>query len=375
MELLMGLKSNSNPRNTSEKSGVVVCRVFGSLFAKGNSLRRAITPGFLCGVLFALCAVAYLAAPARADDSSQPGSGAAASNLSFSMDDSASLNPDLVASLNPTSDDAWKQSAAELLANDPLNLDDIEPSSEPATKEAPDYSLYPDRWWGTIPLTLWLPSVQGHIGVNTPAFSHSLPVDSSFDQLAKYLQGALILPIEIGHGPVFGGFQAMWLSLGDSGITGPAGVADVNLRANETLLNLYFGYHFLDLPLSENGEDRPSLSLDGLIGSYWTYLHAKVSPANLSSISTSVNWFDPYVGLRGELDFTDHIGIRSTGEIGGFDADHDNLFWFANALVQYRFTPMWSIFAGYQAMSQDYENTFVWKMTTAGPILGFSFRW
>jgi hypothetical protein len=341
-------------------------------------MRRTIVPGFLGGFLLSICGAAYLGSPARADSFSGAdlaAYGDLSGNQGTAWSSQGAANPDLATSLNPTAGDGWKDSTAVLVSSRPLNLDEAGAASEPSKEETEDYNLYPDRWWGTIPLTLWLPSLQGHLGVSTPAFSHNVPVDASFNQLVKYLQGAVILPVEIGHGPVFGGFQGMWMSLGQGGISGPGGVANVNLRANETLLNLYFGYHFLDLPLSENGENRPSLSLDGLIGSYWTYLNTKLSPANVRTVTNYQNWFDPYVGLRGELDFTDHIGIKSMGSIGGFDADHDNLFWSANALFQYRFTPMWAIFAGYQAMGQDYENTFVWKMTTAGPILGVSFRW
>jgi hypothetical protein len=249
-----------------------------------------------------------------------------------------------------------------------LQLDDSQPAA------AQDWSVYPDHFWLKTPVQIWFPSVNGHVGIKSARFSKNVDVDASFSDLTKHLQLGVAPSIEAGVGPLFVGFQGMWLQWKNDGITGPGGVANIDVKSNFGFANLYFGYHFLDLPLS-GGDPYPKLGLDGLIGAGWTYMYVSIRPQRINGASSDVNWFDPYVGLRGRFDIAQQIDIQAMGTIGGFDVDYDKLFWQANATIEYRFTPNWSAFVGYQAMSYDYDRTLVFDVIMSGPVIGLNHNW
>jgi hypothetical protein len=278
-----------------------------------------------------------------------------------------------VAPLPSASDAATNASVAQpgsLWGDTPtLHLDDDQ------TQAGDDWSVYPDHFWLKTPIEVWFPSVNGHVGIKTArGFSKNFDVDASFSDLTKHLQLGVSPSVEAGVGPLFVGFQGMWLQWKNTGITGPLGFSNIDVKSNFGFANLYFGYHFLDLPLS-NGDPYPKLGLDGLIGAGWTYMYVSIRPQRINGASADVNWFDPYVGLRGRIDLTQQIDIQAMGTIGGFDVDYDKLFWQANAIIEYRFNPGWSAFVGYQAMSYDYDRTLVFDVNMNGPIIGLNHRW
>jgi len=329
-------------------------------------MRRTIDPLTLCGLLLAFSTIAAAARLAGATEIANSGGISDQSPLTLQPQVAAPSDPYGLAANADLPDSAVASSYASPMALDIL---------PPVDPDAADWQEYPARWWLKTTPQVWATAVGGHVGIKKSSFSKNVSVDASFSDVTKHLDGAIGLNLEAGNGPFFGGFQGLYIQWKEDNITGPRGVASVDAKADFALLNGYFGYHFLDLPLSA-GNPFPTLGLDGLIGTDWTSMSAKLSPARFNSVKRTVSWFDPYVGLRGTVYLTQQIDIQTTGNIGGFDADNDKLFWAANAFIEYRFTPKWSLFAGYQAVSQDYESdTFVYKIIMSGPVIGLAARW
>jgi hypothetical protein len=335
-------------------------------FYEGDPMQRNAGPLSFCGLLLAFATVGGTLTFAGAAEIANGGSAQQQSALT--------LQPQIPAGnlTGQVSAAALPSSPVDSSYASPMSLNVLPPLDAP---DADAWSDYPSRWWLKTTPQVWISGVGGHVGVKKSSFSKNVSVDASFSDLTKHLQGGVGLNIEAGNGPFFGGFQGLYLQWKDDGISGSRGVASVDAKADFALLNGYFGYHFIDIPLS-SGNAFPTLGLDGLLGTDWTSLSMKLNPKRLDTVKRNVSWFDPYVGLRGKLYLTQQIDIQALGAIGGFDADNDKLFWTASAFVEYRFTPKWSVFAGYQAVSQDYEgDNFVYKIIMSGPVVGLGARW
>ncbi len=86
-------------------------------------------------------------------------------------------------------------------------------------------------------------------------------------------------------------------------------------------------------------------------------------------------WFDPIIGLRGQVNFTRWLYLAAQGDVGGFGAG-SQIAWNVQASIGFNFTR--NIFAelGYRYMYVDYENNgFVYDMNSYGlySSVGFKF--
>ncbi|MFY8215960.1 MAG: hypothetical protein ACOVMP_05095 [Chthoniobacterales bacterium] len=86
-------------------------------------------------------------------------------------------------------------------------------------------------------------------------------------------------------------------------------------------------------------------------------------------------WFDPIVGLRGQINFTRWLYLEAQGDVGGFSAG-SQIAWNVQAALGFNFTR--NIFAelGYRYMYVDYENDgFLYNMNSYGlySSIGFKF--
>jgi hypothetical protein len=88
-------------------------------------------------------------------------------------------------------------------------------------------------------------------------------------------------------------------------------------------------------------------------------------------------WVEPIIGLRSGYEISNALFIHSRYDIGGFGAGSD-FAW--QAMANLAFKPKFlkldtTVFAGYRAISQDYDtHDFEWDVTTHGPILGVAIR-
>ncbi len=86
-------------------------------------------------------------------------------------------------------------------------------------------------------------------------------------------------------------------------------------------------------------------------------------------------WFDPIIGLRGQVNFTRWLYLAAQGDVGGFGAG-SQIAWNAQAAFGVNFTR--NIFAelGYRYMYVDYENNgFLYDMNSFGLFSSFGVKW
>lgn len=96
------------------------------------------------------------------------------------------------------------------------------------------------------------------------------------------------------------------------------------------------------------------------------------------SISDSKSWIDPFVGGRLLFDLPKNFFVALRGDVGGFDVG-SQLSWNLAGYVGYNISRVVSLWAGYRALSVDYESgsgfdKFVFDATMYGPVIGMGFR-
>lgn len=151
--------------------------------------------------------------------------------------------------------------------------------------------------------------------------------------------GALFSSAEVGSQmTIFAGYAAYRL------VDGPSGYLDIAP-----------GFRAYDLSLDVDivGAAAPSLSY-----------------------STSENWFDAVIGIRGGTQINDRWALRGFADVGGFGiGDSSDLSWQAAAIASYSFNDTWSGELGYRFMSIEKEiNGFDTTLQLSGPLIGVSAR-
>jgi hypothetical protein len=93
-----------------------------------------------------------------------------------------------------------------------------------------------------------------------------------------------------------------------------------------------------------------------------------------TSGSGDVWWFDPIIGLRGQINFTRWLFLAAQGDVGGFGAG-SQIVWNVQATLGVNFTR--NIFAelGYRYMYVDYENNgLLYQMNSFGLFSGIGVK-
>ncbi len=96
-------------------------------------------------------------------------------------------------------------------------------------------------------------------------------------------------------------------------------------------------------------------------------------------ISEDQTWVEPFLGLRGAIELHENWVFSLRADVGGFGVDDSDFSWQAVAALGYRWRRenwMYSVFAGYRALGQDYSSsTFTWDAVAHGPMLGMQFAY
>ena len=100
----------------------------------------------------------------------------------------------------------------------------------------------------------------------------------------------------------------------------------------------------------------------------------RIENALPTSGSANVWWFDPILGLRGQINFTRWLFLAAQGDVGGFGAG-SQIVWNVQATLGVNFTR--NIFAelGYRYMYVDYDkNSFLYQMNSFGLFSGIGVK-
>jgi hypothetical protein len=181
-------------------------------------------------------------------------------------------------------------------------------------------------------------------------------------------------------------------------INGPSGgsgtvAAQINAVAKNLWVEGFAGYRFLD---TRHASDTPTrFTLDGFAGVRVTDMELDFGVTTSTNatlptgevlqsgvqrgISEDQTWVEPFVGLRGAIELHENWVFSLRADVGGFGVDDSDFSWQAVAALGYRWRRenwMYSVFAGYRALGQDYSSsTFTWDAVAHGPMLGMQFAY
>ena len=236
----------------------------------------------------------------------------------------------------------------------------------------------PDRWTVTAAPYLWAARLDGDAKVR----GIKADVDVSFQDTLEKLNVAGMALIEARKGRFGFAVNPLFVRTQSDAESGP--LAADNTTDIATMGASLF-YWAVELDLGRNGRGDPqSLAIEPLVGARLNYLRGEIDTrldafgrSARRQVDESQTWVDPIVGVNAILRLSEHWGVRSEADIGGFGVGSD-LTWNAQAVVTYGFT-VWGYdafaAAGYRALYWDYKDGgFEWDVTMSGPMLGAGVR-
>lgn len=237
-----------------------------------------------------------------------------------------------------------------------------------ASAGAADAQDRAERVWQITPYA-WATSIDGSLTPFTGA--PRLAFSSSFSEIVEDLDVAIFVS---GYAR-FGRFVAVGdLSYSRSsrsgGIPGGAGPLPAGTLARGSLeqasVTLAAGYRVVDLD---------SVTVDALAGGrHWLVRSAVEVPLAGLSISPSLSFTDPILGLRANIALAPRWSVIMYGDFGGFGIGSDRT-WQALATLNFRLRDDVYLSAGYRTLSIDYaEGGTRVDATMSGPIFGATWR-
>ncbi len=234
-----------------------------------------------------------------------------------------------------------------------------------------------DGWRGELTSWIWLMGMEGEVGargeVNT--------VDATFFDVLDASDTVLGFAgrLEIGHGKWAGFVDGVYTLIKIDDITGPLGIADVDLSTDMGVIDFGLMYRLIEIQAPQ-AQQRP-VTLDAFVGARAVILAFEIDPASLPSFDRDESWIDPIFGVKATVPLIGPINLMASGDIGGFGVSSD-MTWSALGVLGVDFTlfdlPS-TFYAGYRAVAMDYtegsgSSRLTWDVVLHGPIFGLSMR-
>jgi hypothetical protein len=252
-----------------------------------------------------------------------------------------------------------------------------------APPEPPVEPISQNEWSVIVSPYLWAASLNG----NGALRGREIEVDTPFSDVLKDLDLGLMGAIEITNG-TFGAFvNAEYVDVsGDKilSLKNPE-IGEVTIGAGTTTTMVSAGayYRVYESALGGNtafGAPRV-FAVSPLAGLRWTRLEGDLSAAIPGGISReysdSVQWIDPFVGGRVDIDLSSRWNLMLEGDVGGFDIG-SKISLNGQAYLGYRTHLLGHetiLRLGYRALYQDYsDGGFQWDVTQHGPVIGASVK-
>lgn len=221
----------------------------------------------------------------------------------------------------------------------------------------------PSAWDFRLSPYGWLTGLDG----TTTIGPESIAVDSSFSDIFEVLDMAAALEFEARHGAWGFLVDGFYAKLSASG-SGPLG------QPAEVEFQQFIG----DFNLLYRVQDGPSGFLDLYAGARFNSLSVDLTRYPLFgpavTRSADVDWLDPLVGLRGQLNLNPQWFLALKGDVGGFDVS-SQLTWMAQATLGYQFTETFSTELGYRYLDTDYQaDIFGYDVAQSGLLVAFNWR-
>lgn len=232
-------------------------------------------------------------------------------------------------------------------------------------------------WEFRVAPYMWFLSLEGDATVKGQESDLDLGFSDIWDELN--IAGMLTFDARKGKWGIFGDMTAANL-----GKKKTVGGIRIDPTIKMALLTAGGSYQLGKWKLSDTAvTDVPVFTVEGLFGVRYTHLDVELDFKNapLPDASGDKGWFDPLIGARAFIDFSDHWALAITGKVGGFGLGSD-FTWGAMGTIGYRFRLFSEennarFAAGYRAIYQDYSDgsgsdRFEWEVTLHGPILGLA---
>jgi hypothetical protein len=227
---------------------------------------------------------------------------------------------------------------------------------------------------------IWLLHMSGDIGVR----DRSAEVNADFVDILDASDSIFAFSgrLEVGSGRFAGFVDGLYSDLGADDQTGPVGVANVDIRLEQAILDFGLMYRVVDVePSGDGAANARNLTLDLYAGGRYSAIEVTIDPALIASRSRSTDWVDPIIGAKLGLPLAERWRIELNGDIGGFGLESD-LTWSATAVFGFDFKLFGlpaSALAGYRAIGWDYSegtgaDEFTFDIVQHGPILGLTIR-
>lgn len=244
------------------------------------------------------------------------------------------------------------------------------PLLSPTSSATPALDRDQSDWHTDVTAYLWAVSLDG----NAVAAGDPVDVDAPFTDTLSNSDSliGIMAQIDLGQDD-WGVFFSPAFSVIEYDDV-PTAAGNVDVKAKLGWFELGAAWRIWDEPLEGSGERE--LSVEAIAGVRLTTIGLEITDA-MGTQKDDQEWIEPFVGARSILPLSDSLMLSLRGDIGGFGAGSD-FAWQAIGLLGWDFELFKtesSLFAGYRALGQDYENgNFAWDVISHGPILGLQMR-
>jgi len=247
-------------------------------------------------------------------------------------------------------------------------------STEGTVAPHPDFAGETERWRFRITPYLWVPGVEGTLGIGDVQTDIDQSVGDVFQTVLDDLKFAAMVDFEARKDKFIVMANVDYLNLGGSYSQAPI---TVNYDIDLLIVGMNLGWRFADLPV--NADSR--FSVDGLVGFRYSYLDMSLSAFDSSAgasaaVESNQWWIDPVIGARLQLRLGDRWRFAVRGDVGGVGGSHSSdLTWQTVLMAGYQFNDVFLLGVGWRWLSYDYDATdFVFDVTMSGPFIAFSFE-
>jgi len=266
-------------------------------------------------------------------------------------------------------------------------------NAQPAPAKPPEEPADPDRWRFEFAPFLWVPAIDGTIGVGQLESAMDLSFGDFVDTIADHGENVVTLHAEASNG-TFGFFgEVMYLDLEGEGertrTFGGQQIGQVTIPTRSVTIEAETGFTSTTAELGVSyvlGRTRVTGDVEGtahaelLAGARWYDVETTVDLTPGPEVELEEEWLDPFVGLRASLPLGKTVALLVRGDLGGFDlGDASDLSYRVTALLRWDVAEHATVFFGWSLLDVDYEtgdgrDAFVYDVRMSGPAAGVSLR-
>jgi len=234
-----------------------------------------------------------------------------------------------------------------------------------------------DGWRFKLTPYFWLGGMDGSVTKGPVTANISQDLGDVIDLLSDTFNAGAALHFEAAteRWGVFA--DAMYLDLRAEGV-GPVNGQVIDAEFQQFLGELGGFYSVAKAPRDPHATWVPSL--DVLAGLRVYSMETELTPVGGTAREAGQTWFDPIIGIRGEVKAAEWLAVFGRGDIGGFGLDKgtvSNFSWNLEAGLRFDFSRTVGLSLGYRWLDVDYEDpseNFTYDVRMSGPFTALEIR-